>query len=130
MNQYILKQKLLLLIFFFIVGGAAFSQTKIQVDSAINYEGKLVTTCTKVFGAKVFDNVNLLNLGAKYPNSPLTIAILQKDISNFPSPPDVLYNGKNICVTGTIEIYKGKPEIKISKPTQIEILKKDEDESR
>ncbi len=125
-----MKQKLSLLLIFIIVAYASFSQTKILIDSAINYEGKSVTICTKVFGGKAFEKVTLLNLGAKYPNSLLTMAIFQKDIANFPSTPDALYNGKNICVTGTIEMYKGKPEIKVSNPAQIEILKKDEEEGR
>ena len=122
-----MKQKLSLVLLFIIVAYTAFSQASIPIDSAINYEGKSVTICTKVLGAKAFEKVTLLNLGAKYPNSLLTIAIFQKDLANFPSLPDALYIGKNICVTGTIEMYKGKPEIKVSKPTQIEILKKEEE---
>ena len=130
MNTYILKQKLLFLFCFALSANVIFSQTKIPVDSVIHYEGKSVTICTKVYGSKAFEKVTLLNLDAKYPNSLLTIAIFQEDIANFPSLPDVLYFNKNVCVTGTIEIYKGKPEIKISNPTQIEFVKKDEEESR
>ena len=130
MNSYILKQKLLLFICIVLASKTSFSQTKIPIDSAISFEGKSVTICTKVFGGKSFEKVTLLNLGAKYPNSLLTIAIFQKDIANFSAPPDTFYYGKNICVTGTVEMYKGKPEIKVSNPLQIEILKLDEAESR
>ena len=130
MKSFILKKKLLFIFCIAFTANAIYAQTKIPVDSAFHYEGKSVTICTKVYGSKAFEKVTLLNLGAKYPNSLLTIAIFQKDIANFPSPPEVLYFNKNVCVTGTIEMYKGKPEIKISNPTQIEIFKKDEEESR
>ncbi len=70
-----MKHKLLLLHLCIIVAFTAFCQTKIPIDSGISYQGKLVTICTKVYGSKAFDKVTLLNLGAKFPNSLLTIAI-------------------------------------------------------
>ena len=61
----------------------SFAQAKISIDSVNQNMGKLVTVCSQVFGIKASDKVVLINLGASYPASPLTIAILAKDFTNF-----------------------------------------------
>jgi DNA/RNA endonuclease YhcR with UshA esterase domain len=85
----------------------------IDVTKAKEYEGKLVYTCAKVYGTKVLESngMTFLNLGAEYPNSPLTIVIYSDSLGNFNNKPSDYYKGKNICVSGKIKIYKGKPEI-------------------
>ena len=98
---------------------ASFCQKEISVDSVSKYIGKNVKVCTKVYGVKAFESVTLLNLGASYPKSPLTLAILQKDNVVFDKSPESL-NGEEICVTGTIVEHKGKPEIVITKQEQIQ----------
>lgn len=98
---------------------ASFCQKEISVDSVSKYIGQNVKICTKVYGIKAFESVTLLNLGASYPKSPLTLAILQKDNVVFDKPVESL-NGEEICVTGTIVEHKGKPEIVITKQEQIQ----------
>jgi len=44
---------------------------------------------------------------------------LRKDYSNFKELPSVMYQNKQICVTGTISEYKGKPQIVVTKPEEI-----------
>ena len=70
------------------------AQTKKFIDSATQYIGKSVTVCSQVFGIKATDKVVLINLGAAYPASPLTIAILAKDFANFTTPPAEFYKNK------------------------------------
>lgn len=60
-------------------------------------------------------------MGASYPNSPLTVVIFTKDLVNFKDSPDKLYNGKEICVTGKINEYKGKTQIVVTKAAEIEV---------
>ena len=48
----------------------------------------------------------LVNVGAAYPNQVLTV-VLRDDAKSLAGSLD----GKNIAVTGNIELYKGKPEI-------------------
>jgi hypothetical protein len=115
-----MKKCLIVLVLFFITN-SLFAQTKISVDSSGAYIGKLVTTCSQVFGIKATDKVVLINLGAAYPASPLTIAIQAKDFANFTTPPAELYANKKLCVTGTIELFKGKAEIVVTKPEEITI---------
>ena len=51
-----------------------------------------------------------LNLDRAYPNHVFTALIWGSDRSAFPYAPEGL-QGKRICVTGVIELYKGKAEI-------------------
>lgn len=65
--------------------------------------------------------VNMINLGGAYPNQKLTIMINGKDRSKFPVVPEDAFKDKNICVTGKVIQYKGKPEIVVDDPSQITI---------
>jgi phosphatidylserine/phosphatidylglycerophosphate/cardiolipin synthase-like enzyme len=53
------------------------------------------------------------------PNQTFTVVIFARDQPAFPRPPASLYEGKNICVTGRIDTYKGRPEIVARIPGQI-----------
>lgn len=114
-----MKKLFALVSFLCIYASNTFGQQKISIDSVMGFVGKNVTVCTNVSGGKAFEKVTLLNLGAKYPNSQLTIAIFSKDAANFASEPLAMYNHKNICVTGKVELYKGKPEIIVNKSADI-----------
>jgi len=52
-----------------------------------------------------------------------TAVIFASDFSRFPANPENYYYGKRIRVTGYIKEYKGKPEIILNDPSQIEVLK-------
>jgi DNA/RNA endonuclease YhcR with UshA esterase domain len=49
----------------------------------------------------------------------LTIVIFAGDKAKFKEPIEPMYDDKNICVTGTLKEYNGKPEIIVSKPEDI-----------
>ena len=79
--------------------------------------------CDKVYGGRHFDDsgMTLLNLGAEYPNQKMTIVIRGADSGKFPQAPETYYQGKQICVTGKQEMYRGKPEIVVTDPSQIQV---------
>lgn len=53
-----------------------------------------------------------LNVGREYPDEGrFTVVIWGEDRANFSAPPEDLYDGATICVTGMIETYEGVPEI-------------------
>jgi DNA/RNA endonuclease YhcR with UshA esterase domain len=112
-------KEIFLALFVTAFSSAAFCQTEISVDSVAKHLGEKVKICSKVFGTKALDNLTFINVGATYPNSPLTIVILAKDVPNFKEAPGTLYAGKNICVNGLIKEYKGKMEIEVSSPNEI-----------
>ncbi len=95
----------------------------IPVEDASKHEGETVKICTKIYGSKYLETAKgkptFLNAGAKYPNSPLTLVIWDDNRSHFKNAPDTYYDGKNICVTGKIEMFKGKPEIVLTDESQV-----------
>lgn len=105
------------------ISATAFCQSTIAIDSASAHVGGLVTVCSKVYGVKSLESITFINLGAEYPNSPLTIVIRAEDRGNFPQPVETMYADKNVCVTGTIKEYKGRYEIDVTKPAEIVIEK-------
>ena len=84
------------------------------------YIGKKVTLCSIVYGVKELPNINFINLGARFPDNPLTIVIFSDDKRNFKQGLG-MYDGKSVCVTGVVKEYKGKPEIIITGPQDISI---------
>lgn len=94
-----------------------------SVDGLEQYEGKIVKVCTKIYGTKFLDNnggkPTFLNAGGAFPNAPLTILIWGDNRKNFKNAPEKYYDGKNVCITGKVVIYKGKPEIIVTKEDEI-----------
>jgi len=86
----------------------------IGVQDAAQHYDEYVNVCAKVYGIKALDNLTLVNLGAAYPNQPLTIVLRDaaRDIGAG-------LEGKNICVTGMIVSYRDKPEIVVTDPKMI-----------
>jgi hypothetical protein len=66
-------------------------------------------------------NPTFLN-DAPFPNHRFTALIWGENLRLFPSPPTQLYDGKAICVSGTVTTFQGKPQIVVSDPGQIRTL--------
>jgi len=54
-----------------------------------------------------------------------TAVIFESSFDKFPSNPESYYEDKQVRVTGRIQKYKGKPEIILKSPDQIEIIGED-----
>lgn len=87
----------------------------IDAKDAVQSIGKKVTACGRVYGIKTTDRVTFINVGDKYPNSPVTVVIFEKDRKNFQPSIEELFTDKNICVKGEVVEYKGKAEIIVTK---------------
>lgn len=111
----IMRKSILLIIFSFF-SCSIFCQKEVDIDSISNHIGEKIKVCSKVYGVKALEKVTFLNVGGAYPNSPLSIVIFSKDKIKFKETPNQMYADKNICVTGIIQEYKGKPEIIVSSP--------------
>jgi len=61
-----------------------------------------------------------VDLGHDYPNQDFTIVIWQRDLARFARPPES-WQGKTICVTGRVKIYRGRREIIAYRPSQVRI---------
>lgn len=101
-------------------------QISINITDISQHIGDSVTVCATVESMRYFENSNrkptLLNLGAKFPNQFLTVLIWDDVRSAFPGNVDELLN-KEICITGTVILFKEKPEIIVYHPGQL-IMKK------
>jgi DNA/RNA endonuclease YhcR with UshA esterase domain len=73
--------------------------------------------------AKVFISKSgntFLNIGASYPNQTFTGWVPNASpVSKSPIPSGI--EGKHVKITGRIEMYKGKPEIRINATSQLEV---------
>jgi predicted RND superfamily exporter protein len=56
----------------------AFGQKQISIDSVKSYVGQEVKVCSAFYGMKENEKVTLLNIGAAYPESPITICCIRK----------------------------------------------------
>lgn len=78
-------------------------------------EGKIVNT----YRSKT-DTV-FLNFGKPYPKQCFTCVIFSSDQYKFVEYPEKYYSNKVVRIRGTIKEYKGKPEIILKDPSQIEV---------
>ncbi|HET7117417.1 MAG TPA: hypothetical protein VFI29_13050 [Hanamia sp.] len=120
-------KKLFLIPVVILFSNLTFCQTVTNIDSLENHVGEKVTVCNKVYSTKFLEQATkqptFLNLGASYPDNLLTVVIFGDDRINFKEPPEIMYDGKEICVTGEIKEFKGKPEIIVDTPDKIIIEK-------
>ena len=115
-------KKILATLFSLFIFAAVSAQTSIKLEDVSKHIGDSVTVCGKVAGMRYFENSKnkptLLNIGAKFPNAPLTVIIWENARALFTGKVEDFMN-KNVCITGRIILYKEKPEIVIDKPEQI-----------
>ncbi len=101
----------------------SFAQKEIMIDDAKNHAGESVKICTKIYGGKSIinarDTLTLLDVGKPYPDAPLRLVIKGKAQREFTGDIVNYYKGMNVCISGKIELYKGKPEIEVTEKSQI-----------
>jgi hypothetical protein len=97
----------------------------IPSSEAAAHVGEKVTVCGAVAGAAHFDRLRgeptFLNFDRPYPAQSFTVVIWGENNGKFERPPHQLFSGKEVCVTGTIETYNGKPQIEVRDPSQITV---------
>ncbi|MBC7294034.1 MAG: DNA-binding protein [Thermoleophilia bacterium] len=92
-----------------------------HVGEKVTIEGPVASTkwASSSKGAPTF-----LNIGRPYPDPDrLTVLIWEEYRSRFPAPPEEMYAGHVIRVTGVVSVYKGVAEIEVKRPDQMEIIK-------
>ena len=83
----------------------------IDIKDAANHIDEYAKVCAVVYGYKTLNGLTLVNLGASYPDQLMTVVLkgAAKDLA-------ASIDGKTVCVTGKIILYKGKPEIIVTDP--------------
>ncbi len=103
---------------------SAFAQQTITPEQAAKFIGQQKTICGTVASAhyalRSRGKPTFLNLDKPYPNQIFTAVIWGSDRGKFKEPLEAL-SGKEICVTGKIKSFRGRPEIIVREPTQIKV---------
>ena len=101
-----------------------YAQKSISARDAKDHVGQKATVCGKVASANYAvsspGSPTFLNLDRAYPHQVFTIVIWGGDRSKF-GDPEVSFAKKDICVTGEITVYRGKPETTAHEPSQITV---------
>ena len=93
-------------------------QVVIKDSEAIRYVGRYVEVCGLVISVTTSPfGTAFINFGREYPNQ--TFAGFVAADSGITADQITKLQGKNIGIVGTIELHKGKPEIKILSMYQI-----------
>ena len=104
---------------------AADTTLSISAVEAEGHVGEYATVCGVVKSAAHLSRSKgrptFLNLGNPYPDQPFTVVIWGSTRDLFERSPEALFDGRRICVTGTIVTYQGKPQIVVDDPEQIEL---------
>ncbi len=106
------------------LGLSAFSAGAASVSpgEAARHEGETATVCGVVAAAKFLADApsqpTLLNLDKPYPDQVFTVVIFGDDRAKFGTPETTL-QGKRICVTGVIKLYREQAEIILKDPSKL-----------
>jgi DNA/RNA endonuclease YhcR with UshA esterase domain len=106
--------------------GGPGSPSCVSSSQAAQSVGKRVTICGPVadasYQARTSGGPTFLNFDRPYPNHTFVALIWGENRGKFNPPPDQQFgHGKNVCVTGSVVMYRGKPEIVVSDPSQISV---------
>jgi hypothetical protein len=98
------------------------AQTSLAPAEAKAHVGEMATVCGKVVSARFAESSNrqptFLNLDSPFPKHIFTVVIFGSDRAKFGEPEKDFIN-QTICATGTIEDYRGIPQIVAKEPKQI-----------
>jgi hypothetical protein len=104
-----------------LIATRADEQRVIKDSEAIRYVGKYVEVCGLVVSVTTSPfGTAFINFGREYPNQ-IFAGFVPAD-SGITADQITKLQGKNVGIVGTIELHKGKPEIKIMSIYQIAIL--------
>lgn len=92
--------------------------SSIPASQAYKHIGSYRVVCGSVAQVKGFSKGTYLNLGATYPNQDATIVVWNSDAGGFGNLEQ--YEGRNLCIKGTVDSYKGVPQIKLSSSSQLQ----------
>ena len=119
------KMHTLLVLGCLLAAATAYAADPLGPADAVNRIGEEATVCGEVTGAKFSSHrkrkPTFIDFGPPHPNHLFTALIWGENRDKFDYVPESLF-GKTICVSGTITEHKGKPEIKVSEPSQIRMV--------
>ena len=117
-----MKKVFTLLILLSLLSPLLFAGT-LSTSEAMAHLGEEATVCGKAVGGYYargsYGQPTFINLDDPYPDQKFTIVIWGDHRDRFDMP-ERSYTGRDICVSGVIESYRGIPQIVVERPSQIE----------
>ena len=121
-NHYF-KSYVMLIIAILSLSNTLRAADSITPEEASRYIGETMEVCGVVASATYAENERgqptFLNLNRSFPNHIFTAVIWGSNRTKFSYRPETML-GKEICVRGRIEEHRGKPQIEVYQPTQIQ----------
>ncbi len=114
-----MNTRLVILYLIFVTSGAVAQKpvSEITVAEAKDHIGEKVTICGEIietfYNHKAKGEPTMLNFGGAFPKQTFSCVIWKNDLINFNYKPVTYLKGKQVCVTGIVKMYKGKPEMEI-----------------
>lgn len=90
-------------------------------SEAANHYGRKVVIEGEVSATYRSEGVCFLNFNPDY-NKDFFAVIPSSAFLQFPPDPETFYKGKRVRITGTVKEYRGRPQILMDSPKQIEII--------
>lgn len=112
--------KILLAVGFSLLMTVATIAETISPEEASSYVGKFATVEGTV--AEVSESNKgtvFINFGGRYPNQVFYAVIFSNNADQFTEIHGL--EGRSVAISGTVELYKGKLEIVVESPSQIEV---------
>ncbi len=105
--------------------GGAPEGEPVPADEAGRHVGNVATVCGRVAGARYVAGIRgrptFLNFGSPYPDQDFTAVIWGDVRARFERPPEQAFEGREVCVEGTITRYRGTPQIVVDDPARIRL---------
>jgi DNA/RNA endonuclease YhcR with UshA esterase domain len=105
-----------------VLGSLPAGAASISPEDAAGHVGESATVCGVLasahYAARSRSQPTFLNLGNAYPAQIFTAVIFGDDRAKFGEPEKTL-QGKRICVTGTIRLYRGSAEVILNESDQL-----------
>ena len=99
----------------------SYGSEPIPWQDAEAFTGQQVTVQGKVVATYNSGKVVFLNFSPNYQHT-FKVVIFPEDWGEFQAPPEDLFHGQSVLVTGLIEEYQGAPEIIVRQSNQIQII--------
>lgn len=96
----------------------------ISPAQAKDHIGETATVCGRVASTRYLDKSEkrptFLNFDKPSPNQTFTAVIFGENRTRFGTP-EITFRDKNVCVSGAIAMFNGKPQIELTEPQQIRL---------
>ena len=105
----------------------SYPEGAISWQEASQHIGETVSVYGPVVDADYAESSNgqptFIDLGAAYPDaSRVTLVVWGENRGAFPDAPESMYAGKTLCVTGEIYVYNDACNIKVTSPSQVQVM--------